>query len=194
MRPKQFLYLLLGPWLQAILVMAAATKHGGPALTLPFVLLALMAPVGLYYAAFHDAPLGLPPNRPRLRVAALTLGALGLSLAGFFFGLFFLTRSQSSSLPRPDLPRLRRHQVAQAIRRVIAAHIVSRAAIRPGLEPAQTRTPKAMVLWNPRIETAWCQSDGEPRHFPDHPTLASVPPLPIRQTVTPLCHSCITVE
>lgn len=97
MRPKQFLYLVLGPWVQSILVFAAGTKHGGSALTLPFVLLALIVPIGFYYAAFYDAPLGLPANRPGLRVAVLIFGALGLSAAGFLFGLLFLARLTTPS-------------------------------------------------------------------------------------------------
>jgi len=90
MRPKHYLYLALGPWLQAILVLAAGSKHGGPAFTTPFVILALTLPVGFYFAAFRDAPLGLAPTRPELRLALLVGGAVALSMLGFLYGAWFL--------------------------------------------------------------------------------------------------------
>jgi hypothetical protein len=92
MRLKHYLYLVLGPWLQAILVLAAGSKHGGPGMTLPFVALALTLPVGFYFAAFRNVPLGLDETRPALRLVLLAFGAMALSGLGFLYGLMLLAR------------------------------------------------------------------------------------------------------
>ena len=92
MEPKHYVYLVIGQLLQCVLVLAAASKQGGPALTTPFVILALALPIGYYFAAFRDATLGLSPTRPALRFAVLTVGSMALSAVGFLYGLMLVTR------------------------------------------------------------------------------------------------------
>jgi len=88
---QQIIYLVLGPWLQAILVCAAASNRAGAITTIPFVLLALFIPVAFYIWALRDAPWGLATVRPTVRFAALGFGAVLLSLGGFVIGLMFVT-------------------------------------------------------------------------------------------------------
>jgi hypothetical protein len=86
-RPKHSLCIILGFFLQMLLLRTADTSPADSVAILVFAVLALVVPFGWYVWGFRDAPMGLKTSRGAVQWAVRVLAAMGLSLGGFVFGL-----------------------------------------------------------------------------------------------------------
>jgi hypothetical protein len=94
-RPDHSLCIILGIFLQMILLCTANNSSAGSVAAIVFTVLALVVPFGWYVWEWRAAPMGLKTSRRDVQWAARVLAAIGLSLGGFVIGL----ASLASPLP-----------------------------------------------------------------------------------------------
>jgi hypothetical protein len=102
MRPDHLLCLFVVPCLQAMLLLSAATNPPGSVTTKPIAILALVLPIACYVWGLRDAPIGPKTARRAVRLAVLSLVAMGLSSVGFIIGLELIA-SHVPSMPVSSL-------------------------------------------------------------------------------------------